>query len=325
MAGETQVIRGGDRAVSAPRAAGKKPYRKIMRECARDWQLYLLVLLPVCTVLIFHYVPIYGVQIAFRKYQPSKGIWGSPFVGLKYFQQFVNYPKFLQIMWNTLRISLYSMLTFPFPVVFAIMLNDLKNGIYKRAAQMLTYAPHFISTVVLCSITLLFLNRDTGVVNTIIRAFGGEGDEWMAKSYLFAPIYVISDLWQNLGWNSIIYLAALSSLDPELMDASRVDGANRWHIVCHIYIPHLMPTVIIMLLLKMGSMVSIGFEKVFLLQNPLNLDSSVVLSTYVYEQGISKGQFSYSAAVGLFETLINIFMVVTFNAISRRVSETSLW
>ena len=311
--------------MSAQRAMPKKSFKKVLLECRRDWQLYLLILLPILAVLVFHYIPIYGIQIAFRKYQPSKGIWGSPFVGLKYFEQFVHYPKFAQIMLNTLRISLYSLLTFPFPVIYAIMLNDLKDGFYKRAAQMLTYAPHFISTVVLCSITLLFLNRDTGVVNTIIRAFGGEGDEWMAKSYLFAPIYVITDLWQNLGWNSIIYLAALSSLDPELMDASRVDGANRWHIVHHIYIPHLMPTVIIMLLLKMGSMVSIGFEKVFLLQNPLNLDSSVVLSTYVYEQGISKGQFSYSAAVGLFEHLINIFMVVTFNAISRRVSETSLW
>ena len=303
----------------------KKPFRKVLRECAKDWQLYLLVLFPMLAVIIFHYVPLYGIQIAFRKYQPSRGIWDSTYVGLKYFNQFIFYPKFLQIMWNTIRVSLYSLLTFPFPVIFAIMLNDLGDGFYKRATQMITYAPHFISTVVLCSITILFLNRDTGVVNTIIRYFGGTGDEWMAKSRLFAPIYVITDLWQNLGWNSIIYLAALSALPIELLDACRVDGGNRWHIVKHIYVPHLMPTVIVMLLLKMGTMVSIGFEKVFLLQNTLNLDTSVVLSTYVYDQGIKQSQFSYSTAVGLFEHVINIAMVVIFNSIMRKVSETSLW
>lgn len=299
--------------------------KNTLRKAGRYWQLYLLILLPVLTVFFFHYIPIYGVQIAFRKYQPSKGIWGSQWVGLKYFIQFINYPKFGQIMWNTIRISLYSLLTFPFPVIFAIMLNDLGNGWFKRTTQMLTYAPHFISTVVLCSITILFLNRETGVVNTIVEMFGGQRTEWMAKSALFAPVYVITDLWQNLGWNSIIYLAALSSLSPDLLDASYVDGANRWHIVRYIYIPHLMPTVITMLLLKMGTLVSIGFEKVFLLQNTLNLDTSTVLSTYVYELGMIKGQSSYSAAVGLFENALNIIMVVVFNAISRRVSETSLW
>lgn len=299
--------------------------RNTWKRMTRYWQLYLLVLLPVLTVFFFHYIPIYGVQIAFRKYQPSKGIWGSTWVGMKYFLQFINYPKFGQIMWNTLRISLYSLLTFPLPVIFAIMLNELKNGWFKRTAQMLTYAPHFISTVVLCSMTILFLNRETGVINTIIDLMGGQRNDWMGQSKLFAPIYVITDLWQNLGWNSIIYLAALSSVSPELLDAAYVDGANRWHILWNIYVPHLMPTVIVMLLLKMGTLTSIGFEKVFLLQNTLNLDTSTVLSTYVYDLGMVKGQYSYSAAVGLFEHVINIVMVVTFNAISRRVSETSLW
>lgn len=308
--------------ISMSRAQRRK---STMKRAARYWQLYLLVLLPILTVFFFHYIPIYGVQIAFRKYQPSKGIWGSAWVGLKYFIQFVNYPKFGQIMWNTLRISLYSLLTFPLPVIFAIMLNDLKNGWFKRTTQMLTYAPHFISTVVMCSMTILFLGRETGVINTVIELFGGQREEWIAKSELFAPIFVITDLWQNLGWNSIIYLAALSSLSPELLEAAYIDGANRWHIIWYIYIPHLLPTVIVMLLLKMGTLVSIGFEKVFLLQNPLNLDASTVLSTYVYELGMVKGQYSYSAAVGLFENILNIILIVTFNRISRKVSETSLW
>ena len=298
---------------------------QVLRRMYRYRQLYMLLIIPVAAVVIFHYIPIYGIQMAFKKYQPNLGFGGSQWVGFQYFAQFIKYPNFSQIMWNTLRISLYSLATFPLPVVFAIMLNDLNNGWFKRTAQMLTYAPHFISTVVLCSMTILFLNRDTGVINTVIRLFGGEADDWMAKSYLFAPVYVITDLWQNLGWSSIIYLAALSSLDPELLDSSHVDGANRWHVIWYIYVPHLMPTVIVMLLLKMGTMVSIGFEKVFLLQNTLNMDTSTVLSTYVYDLGMIKSQYSYAAAVGMFENIINILMVVTFNAISRKVSDTSLW
>ena len=291
----------------------------------RYWQLYLLVLIPMITVFIFHYIPVWGLQIAFRKYQPVKGITGSDWVGFKYFKQFIDYPKFMQIMWNTLRISLYSLLTFPFPVLLAIMLNDLKGNWFKRSTQMITYAPHFVSTVVMCSMTILFLNRETGAFNTILAMLGGTPQDWMARPNLFAPIYVITDLWQNLGWNSIIYLAALSSLSPELIEASQIDGANRFHVLRYISIPHIMPTVIIMLLLKMGTLVSIGFEKVFLLQNTLNTETSTVLSTYVYQIGMVKGQYSYSAAVGLFQSILNIFMVVVFNALSRKVSDTSLW
>ena len=306
-------------AVNARRKGGFK------KAFLRYWQLYLLVLIPMITVFIFHYIPVWGLQIAFRKYQPVKGITGSDWVGFKYFKQFIDYPKFMQIMWNTLRISLYSLLTFPFPVLLAIMLNDLKGNWFKRSTQMITYAPHFVSTVVMCSMTILFLNRETGAFNTILAMLGGTPQDWMARLNLFAPIYVITDLWQNLGWNSIIYLAALSSLSPELIEASQIDGANRFHVLRYISIPHIMPTVIIMLLLKMGTLVSIGFEKVFLLQNTLNTETSTVLSTYVYQIGMVKGQYSYSAAVGLFQSVLNIFMVVVFNALSRKVSDTSLW
>lgn len=304
-----------------PTLVKKNPVMNVLRH----WQLYLLVLLPMIAVIIFHYVPLYGVQIAFRDYSAKKGFFGSKWVGLKHFKRFFTYPKFWQIMWNTLKLNLIGLITFPLPIILAIMFNDIKNGIFKRTTQMLTYAPHFVSTVVLCSMVLLFCNRETGVVNVFIRMLGGEGDEWMARSEWFAPIYVISGLWQNLGWDTIIYLAALASLPLELIDAAKVDGANRLQVVRNIYIPHLAPTVITLFLLHMGSMFGSSFEKIFLLQNPLNLSVSTTLSTYVYEVGIVGGQFSYSTAVGLYNSVISIIIVVIFNTISRKVNETSLW
>lgn len=306
---------------NGPTLVKKNPALNVLRH----WQLYLLVLLPMIAVIVFHYVPLYGVQIAFRDYSAKKGFFGSKWVGLKHFKRFFNYPKFWDIMWNTLKLNLIGLITFPLPVILAIMFNDIKNGIFKRTTQMLTYAPHFVSTVVLCSMVLLFCNRETGVINVFIRMLGGEGDEWMAKPELFAPIYVISGLWQNLGWDTIIYLAALASLPLELIDASKVDGANRLQVVRNIYIPHLAPTVVTLFLLHMGSMFGSSFEKIFLLQNPLNLGVSTTLSTYVYEVGIVGGQFSYSTAVGLYSSVISIIVVVIFNAISRKVNDTSLW
>lgn len=291
----------------------------------RHWQLYLLLLFPMLAVLIFHYIPIYGIQIAFKKYSPKLGIAGSEWVGLKYFKQFLNYPKCWQIIWNTLRINLLALLTFPLPIILAIMFNDLRNGVFKRSTQMMTYAPHFVSTVVVCSMTLLFLNRETGVVNRIIELFGGTPQDWMAKSSAFAPVFVITDLWQNLGWDTIIFLAALAGVSPELIDAAKVDGATRLKVVWHIYLPHLLPTIIVLFLLRIGGMVSVGFEKVFLLQTPLNLDSSTVLSTYVYKTGIIDSQLSYSTALSLFESAINIILVVVCNYISRKTTNNSLW
>ena len=309
------------RQAKGPTLVKKNPVLKVLRH----WQLYLLVLLPMIAVIIFHYVPLYGVQIAFRDYSPKKGFFGSKWVGIKHFKRFFTYPLFWQIMWNTLKLNLIGLITFPLPIALAIMFNDIKNGIFKRTTQMLTYAPHFVSTVVLCSMVLLFLNRETGVINVFIRMLGGEGDDWMAKPELFAPIYVLSGLWQNLGWDTVIYLAALASLPLELIDASKVDGANRLQVVRNIYIPHLMPTVVTLFLLHMGSMFGTSFEKVFLLQNPLNLGVSTTLNTYVYEVGILGSQFSYSTAVGLYSSVISIIIVVIFNAISRKVNETSLW
>ncbi len=297
------------------------PIKKVLRH----WQLYLMILVPMITMFIFHYIPLYGVQIAFRDYQAKLGFFGSKWVGLKHFKRFVTYPMFWKIMWNTLKVSLVSLLTFPLPIILAIMFNDLKNGWFKKTTQMITYAPHFVSTVVLCSMTLMFLNRETGVVNVIIKLFGGETQDFMAESKNFAPIYVITSLWQNLGWDTILYLAALSSISLDLVDAAKVDGANRLQIVRNIYIPHLMPTVVMILILKMGGLFGSSFEKTFLLQNPLNLDASTLLSTYVYDVGIIGGQSSYSTAVGLFNSIISILLVVLANYFSRKVTESSLW
>ena len=299
--------------------------RTLFQQFAEHWQLYLLVLLPMAAMFVFHYIPIYGIQVAFKDYSPKLGIIKSPWAGLKYFKQFVDYPKFWQILWNTLRINLLGLATFPLPIILAIMFNDLKHGWFKKTTQMMTYAPHFVSTVVVCSMVLLFLNRETGVFNRIIELFGGKAQDWMGKSKAFAPIYVLSGLWQDLGWDTIIFLAALSGVNPELIEAARMDGATRLGIVWHVYLPHLLPTIITLFLLTIGSLVGVGFEKFFLLQNPLNLDRSTVISTYVYQTGIVNMQLSYSTAINLFQTLINIVLVVTFNYLSRKTTEHSLW
>jgi putative aldouronate transport system permease protein len=291
----------------------------------QHWQLYLLVLLPMIAVIIFHYVPLYGVQIAFRDYSAKKGFFRSTWVGLKHFKRFFNYPQFWQIILNSLKINLLGMLAFPLPIILAILFNDLKNGWFKKTTQMLTYAPHFVSTVVLCSMVLLFLNRETGVINVFIRMLGGEGDEWMGKPEWFAPIYVISGLWQNLGWDTVIYLAALASLPLELIDAAKVDGANRLQVVRNIYLPHLAPTIVTLLLLSVGGMLGTSFEKVFLLQNALNKESSSIIATYTYEIGLLKADYSYSTAIGLFNSLVNIVVITTFNTISKKVTKISMW
>lgn len=286
--------------------------------------LYLMILPSIVTVFIFHYIPIYGVQIAFKDYRTSLGIIGSPWVGLKHFQTFVQYPYFKRIMWNTIYISLLCLCTFPIPIIFSIMLDELKNQKFKRVAQMITYAPHFVSTVVTCSMILLFLSGG-GLISNLVKFFTGTETDFLSKPAAFAPIYAVSDLWQGLGWGTIIYLATLAGISMELVEAAEIDGAGRLQIIWHVKLPHLKPTIITLFLLKMGSLISVGFEKVFLLQNPLNKEASSIISTYVYEVGIINHQFSYSSAIGLFNNIINIILIVISNQVSRMVSETSLW
>lgn len=299
--------------------------RRMLRQILTDWQLYLLVLPAVVYIFLFNYMPMYGVQIAFRNFRPSKGIWGSQWVGLQFFIKFVKYPHFSKIVLNTLWISLYGMATFPLSIILALILNELNNEKFKKIVQMITYAPHFISTVVLCSMITLFLNKDSGMINNIISAFGGKRQAFLEIPACFSTIYVWSGVWQGIGWGTIIYISALAGVPMEQVEAARIDGASRFQIILHVNVPTIMPTIVIMLIMSCGSVLSVGFDKVYLLQNPLNMDASNVISTYVYELGLLNGQFSYSAAIGLFNTIVNVVMLLIVNAIARRVSEISLW
>lgn len=302
-------------------AAGQRTLRRIRRK----WQLYLLILPAIVSVFIFHYIPIYGVQIAFKNFRSSKGILGSEWVGFKHFARFLAYPDFWKILWNTVRISLYALATFPCPVILALMMNELNSERYKKFMQMVTFAPHFISTVVVCSMVLLFFDRSQGLVNNVIAALGGERYDFVSSTRYFSSLYVWSGVWQNLGWNAIIYIAALSSVSPELIEAARVDGATRLQIVRYVNFPAILPTVITMLILSAGSLLNVGFENIYLLQNPLNTEASRVISTYVYEIGLQGGQFSYSTAIGLFNNVVNIVVIILVNSISKRVTRVALW
>ena len=302
-------------------AAGQRTLRRMRRK----WQLYLLILPAIVSVFIFHYIPIYGVQIAFKNFRSSKGILGSEWVGFKHFARFLAYPDFWKILWNTVRISLYALATFPCPVILALMMNELNSERYKKFMQMVTFAPHFISTVVVCSMVLLFFDRSQGLVNNVIAALGGGRYDFVSSTRYFSSLYVWSGVWQNLGWNAIIYIAALSSVSPELIEAARVDGATRLQIVRYVNFPAILPTVITMLILSAGSLLNVGFEKIYLLQNPLNMEASRVISTYVYEIGLQGGQFSYSTAIGLFNNVVNIVVIILVNGISKRVTRVALW
>lgn len=299
--------------------------KKLLKQMHKCRFLYLLVLPSLITLFIFHYMPIYGVQIAFKDYRTSLGITGSEWVGLKHFRYFIfEYPYFWKVVLNTIRISLCTMATFPIPIIFAIMLNEMRSQKLKKVCQMVTYAPHFVSTVVVCSMVLLFTS-DTGLINIITGFFGKEPVDYMSEPSLFAGIYTISELWQDLGWDTIIFMATLAGVSPELIEAAKLDGAGRFKVIRHVQIPHLLPTIITLFILRTGKVLSVGFEKVFLLQNDLNLDTSSVISTYVYEMGLVSHQYSYSAAIGLFNNLINVLLIIIVNKISKKVADVGLW
>ncbi|TBL69108.1 ABC transporter permease [Paenibacillus thalictri] len=310
--------------LSAPTANSNKK-NKLGKSIVKYWQLYVLILPAVTTVFIFHYIPIYGVQIAFRNYSPVQGFFGSEWVGLNHFIRFFTYTDFWKIMRNTLVISLYSLATFPLPVILALMINEVSNKSYKRYVQMISYAPHFVSTVVICSMIILFTQYDGGLFNNIRLALGMEKIDIITNPKYLPSIYVWSGVWQNIGWETIIYLAALSNLSPELIEAAKIDGAGRMRTIINISYPSIRPIILVMLILSTGRVLSVGFEKIFLLQNSLNLDTSRVISTYVYEVGILGGQFSYSSAIGLFDNIINIIIIIFVNKISKKLTSTSLW
>ena len=288
------------------------------------WILYLMLLAPVAALIIFHYVPIYGILMAFQNYKPSLGILGSKWVGFKHFETFINYPYFGRLIKNTLTLSLYALACFPMPVALAIMFNEIRNNKLKKISQTILYAPHFVSTVVVCAMTLMFIKQDGGLINMIITLFGGKAEEWISYPEHFATIYTASGVWTSLGWGTIIYTASLASLSKDQVEAARMDGASRMQTIWHIYLPHMKPTIIVQLILQVGSMLSIGFEKVYLLQNPLNLTASSIISTYSYGVGLVGGEYSYATAIGLFNNVVNVIIVVIVNAITKRISDNKV-
>jgi putative aldouronate transport system permease protein len=299
---------------------------EIRRSVRRNWDLYIVVALPVIYIIVFAYIPMYGAQIAFKDFIATKGIMGSPWIGFKHFRDFFRSYYFLRTLKNTLGVSLYGLLAgFPFPIILAVLLNEIGSPVYKKSVQMITYMPYFISTVVLVSMLMQALDLRIGVVNNVLKLVGIAPVHFMAKPELFKSIYVWSDIWQGAGYGSIIYLAALSSVDPALYEAATVDGATKLQRIRLIDIPTILPTVVILFILNMGGMMSVGFEKVYLLQNPLNLSSSEVIATYVYKVGLLGGNFSFSTAVGFFNSVVNCLLLVLFNALAKRIGQASLW
>ena len=305
--------------------AGRHKKGYIRKRLKESWQWYLLLLPGLIYLIIFAYGPMYGVQIAFKNYRASKGIWGSEWVGIKHFIRFIQYPNFWKMIKNTLSITLYSLATFPCAIIFALFLNEVKQIRFKKAVQMITYMSHFLSEVVVCSLVILFLDRNAGPINNLIEFLGGERTAFMGIASAFSSIYVLSGLWKSLGWNSILYISALSSISMEEVEAAKIDGASRLQVLWHINIPGILPTVIITFLLRVGGIMNLGYTKTLLLQNDLNLDASTILSTYTYEIGLIGGQYSYSAAIGLFNNIVNIVVMLIVNQISKRVSQTSLF
>lgn len=299
--------------------------RTPLQQMRRHWQWYAIVLVPVILVLIFKYYPMYGAVIAFKQYNGGS-IWDAKWVGLKHFQTFFKTPIFGRVIKNTLIINIYYLIAcFPLPPMLALGLNICRSNKLKKSVQMITYAPYFISTVVMVSIISQVFHQNFGIVNTLIKNFGGTAFNFMGSKDVFYHMYVWTSVWQFVGYASIMYIAVLAGIDPTLHEAAVVDGASLWKRIIHIDIPGILPTVTIMFIMNCGSIMNIGFEKVYLMQNTMNVAVSEVISTYVYKQGLQSAQYSYSSAIGLFNSAINMMILVVVNWIARRVGETSLW
>lgn len=288
--------------------------------------LYVLLLPSAVLLFCFSYLPMGGVMIAFKDYSPSLGILGSPFVGLKHFKQFFSSYQFPVTLKNTLVLSLYGMVVgFPLPIALALMCNQIKNGMFKKTFQVITYLPHFISTMVMCGLILIFLSPSSGLFANIFKLFGGEFPNVMASPGAFKHVYVWTDIWQHLGWNSIIYLAALSGIDPTYYEAATIDGASTLQKIRYIDIPLIIPTAMVLLIMQAGNILGIGFEKVYLLQNTQNAMASEIISTYVYKIGLQNFQYSLSTAIGLFNTVVNVIVLVLVNMISKKLTDSGLF
>lgn len=299
---------------------------RLLKNMRKNWILYLMITPVLLYYIIFSYVPMYGVLLAFKDYKIKLGILGSPWVGFEHFQRFFSAYNFKRLLMNTVGLSVYGMIAgFPIPIIFALMLNYLRHHKLKKAVQMVSYAPYFISTVVICGMISIFMSQDLGIFNVIRGFFGMEPVDFLAKPEWFKHIYVWSGIWQGMGWSSIIYISALAGVDYEMHEAAIVDGATKIQRMIHIDLPSIKPTILMLFILQMGGLLGVGFEKVYLLQNSLNRSAASVISTYVYEVGLVNSDYGYSTAVGLFNSVISLVLVVTANQLSKKFAGESLF
>lgn len=300
--------------------------KAVKKEMRRRWQLYTMLLLPVTWLIIFAYIPMGGIIMAFNDFSIRAGIFGSEWVGFQHFRTFFTTPDFRRLMENTLILSFYTLLVgFPIPIILALSINELRSRFLKKSVQMITYLPYFISVVVLVGMMVNFFSIRTGFVNNMISLFGGTRIDFMGTASMFRDMYVWSIVWQTMGFSAVIYIAALSSVDPTLTEAAIVDGAGRLSCIWNVDLPSIKPTIVIQLILALGAIMAIGFDRAYLMQNPLNLQYSEIISTFVYKRGIAGFQFSYAAAVGLFNSVVNFILILTANACAKRINETSLF
>lgn len=305
----------------------KRRNRKtLMKHIKSNWELYIFLVPAIAYFVLFEYAPMYGLQIAFKDYRAVDGILGSEWVGFKHFVAFFDAYNFWTLIKNTFLIAFYELIfAFPAPIILALCINQLTAQKYKKFLQTVTYAPHFISTVVMAGMLYLFLSPSSGFVNNLLAFFGGEKIDFLGQAKWFKTVFVGSGVWQTTGWSAIIYLAALTSIDPELHEAAQIDGASKVRRIWHIDIPGILPIIMILMILNIGNFMTIGFQKVLLLQNSLNITSSEVIQTYVYKQGLLRASYSYAAAVGLFNNIINFILLIGMNTLARRMKQESLW
>lgn len=298
----------------------------ILMKLNRSKELYLFLLPAVVYFLVFNYFPMYGVQIAFKDFSPVLGITGSPWIGFQHFDRFFHSYYFTRLLRNTLYLSLYSLIvSFPIPVILALAFNEIRSERMKKAVQTISYAPHFISVVVMVGVLNLFFSQSNGLINKILVDLGMEKIPFLTSSHTFPHMYVWSGIWQNTGWNAIIYIAALTGIDSQLHEAAQVDGASRWQRILHINLPGILPTVTIMFIMNAGKLMNMGFEKIFLMQNQQNIEASQVIATFVYQSGLLNADYGFAAAIGLFNNVINVIMLLIVNKMSQKLSETSLF
>ena len=295
---------------------GKK--RSLKKVILSNWQLYAMLLIPIVLTIIYKYIPMYGIQIAFRDYKASRGMWGSEWVGFKWFERFFSSPNCIRMIKNTVLLSLYSLLwSFPIPIILALLINQLRFKRFKRVVQTVLYAPHFISIMVVCGMIRIFLSPSGGLINLI----AGTNIDFLSEASAFRTIYIASGIWQDAGWGIIVYMATLSNIDTTHYEAAKIDGASMFQRIRFIDIPELIPTVVLMLIMSAGNLMNVGFEKVWLLQTDLNKATSDVIAVYVYQQGIEQAKDSYSTAVGLFNTVVNIILLIVVNKLASKISE----